>query len=411
VVAGWSEQPPASIQDLNYAIIGLLAAGVSSSEDAMINLARILTSQQSREGGWPLTRGGSSEVFATGQSLYVLRLMGQGDSDPAVARGTQWLIEKQHKDGSWSSAGFGKAEAMWAVLGLVSIDVLSVSVRGIDNGQHVSGQHAIAVQAKDNAGGGVVQVELYVDDLRVHGACGASLTYTWDTAGLEDGKHVVDVRARNARGEVSRRFVEVYAGNVYLTQIGTRFSAGGTEIALRNIGPSDGQNRVKLEVFAGTETEGRVAAGHKLHSMEQAGRQGAMTFQWKGEGASGRELGQKYVARLTYSDRSGRSIQREEVVFVHDTAEAQKQNWAQLEGTLNLPDGAAAQNAMVELVDEQGRVVQRTTSTKTGTYRFRNIQAQEGYKVRVSKKGFSAAAPAAAVQGQDSEVNLDLIAK
>ncbi len=41
---------------------------------------------------------------------------------------------------------------MWAVLGLVSIDVLSVSVAGLEDGQHLGGSVAIRVRAADNGG-------------------------------------------------------------------------------------------------------------------------------------------------------------------------------------------------------------------------------------------------------------------
>lgn len=412
VVSGWKAQPTTSIQDMNYAIMGLLAAGVSSSEQVMVELDRMLAGLQNEDGGWSLFKGSASEPFATGQTLYVLRLMGHGDTDPVVARGTSWLIEHQQADGSWSHAGFGKAEAMWAVLGLVSLDVLSVSVAGIQNGQHVEGTLAIAVEAKDNKGGSVERVEVFVDDIRAYGACSATLTYQWDTAGLQDGKHVIEVRAQNARGDMSRRYVEVYAGNVYLTQIGTRFSGNGTEIALRNLAANDTGNRVKVEIYAGVEKDGRVTAGNKLHSMEEAGRQGAMSFQWKGEGADAQAaMGQKYIAKLTFADKNGQPVQTEEVVFVHDTPEAQRANWAELEGALDLPGGDAAQNAMVELVDEKGQVVQRTVSTREGKFRFKGVKAKDGYQVRVKKEGFSAAAPAQAEQGKASAVDLTLQAQ
>src|SRR5690606_31407084 len=112
---------------------------------------------------------------------------------------------------------------------------------------------------------GVVQVELFVNDIRVAGACGPSLTYAWDTSGLDDGMHIVEARAENARGEVSRRLVEVYAGNVYLTQIGTRFGRGSTEIALRNLAATEDATRVTVDIFTGVEADGRVSAGEKLH--------------------------------------------------------------------------------------------------------------------------------------------------
>lgn len=411
VIATWKDQPPSSSQDINYAIIGMLAAGVSSSEAVMSRLADEMVSRQNPDGGFPLAAGGASSPFATGQTLYALRLMGRSDSDAAIARGTAWLIEHQQSDGSWSSAGFGKAEAMWAVLGLVSVDVLSVSVDGLESGQHVDGVHRLAIHAKDNKGGGVAQIEVYVDDIRVAGACGASLTSALDASGWEDGKHVVEVRATNARGQVSRRFLEVYAGDVYLTQIGTRYSAGTTEIALRNIMAADRENQVEIEILEAEDKDGALVAGKSVHRMSQNGRQGSMSFQWSGEGAGQGGQGQKYLARVRLLDQTGKPVQSEEIEFVHDTLEAQRDNWAQLEGSLALPGGDVAQNAEVELLDDKGRVVGRTTSTKQGKYRFRNIEAKQGYQVRVKKQGFSAVAPAAAAKGEDNKADLQLQAE
>lgn len=413
-VATWKETPPSSMQDMNYAMIGLLGAGVSNAEVALQRLATELGRRQNSDGGFPLHQGGPSSPFATGQTLYALRLMGRSDSDPTVARGTAWLIEHQQENGSWSSSGFGKAEAMWAVLGLVSVDVLSVTVEGLKHGQHVTGLQDLAATARDNKGAGVAQIEMFVDDIRAYGACGAELAHKLDTSGWQAGKHVVEVRATNTRGQVSRRFYDVYAGDVYLTQIGTRYNGSATEISLRNILEADLQSnvRVEVEIYEATDKDGEVVPGAKVHTMSSTGRQGAMSFAWDGTGAgASAQSGQKYVARLSMEDDKGKTLQSEDVVFVHDTLKAQRDNWAQLEGQLALPDGDRAQNAEVELVDEIGRVVARTKSTKAGSFRFRNVKSKKGYKVRVKKDGFAAEAPAAADLGEDNNVDLQLIAE
>jgi squalene-hopene/tetraprenyl-beta-curcumene cyclase len=294
------------------------------------------------------------------------------------------------------------------VLGLVSVDVMSVTVEGLENGQHVAGKHSLAASARDNKGVGVSSVEVFVDDIRAYGVCAAALDHELDTTGWQPGKHVVEVRAHNARGQVSRRFLDVYAGDVYLTQIGTRFTGEGTEISLRNILEADRSSRVEVEIFAAVDKDGDVSAGEKVHSMSRAGRQGSMSFQWDGEGAEGAGSGDKYVARLTMFDERGERVQSEDVVFVHDTLQAQRASWAQLEGQLALPGGDVAQNAEVELVDDAGRVVGRTVSTKQGKFRFRNVKSKKGYKVRVNKQGFAAEAPAAAELGEDNKVDLQL---
>jgi hypothetical protein len=80
-----------------------------------------------------------ANAFATGQTVHALRSLGASDDDPAVARGTRWLVTHQAEDGGWSHGGSGKAEAMWAVFGLVSVDVMSLSLEGVRDGEHAGG--------------------------------------------------------------------------------------------------------------------------------------------------------------------------------------------------------------------------------------------------------------------------------
>jgi hypothetical protein len=407
-IAGWPEGH-SDVQQMNYAIMGLRAAGVGSQEELLAGLARRLLAAQRDDGGWPLQAGGPSAALATGQTLYALRLLGMTDQDAAVARGTSWLIERQRSDGGWSDAGFGKAEAMWAVLGLVSIDVLTVSIAGLADGQHVSGTVAVEIDASDNRGRGVREVQVYVDDIPVQGACGGSLRWDWDTAALGDGKHVVEVRAINAEGKVSRRHLEVYAGDVYLTQIGSRYVGGGTEVSLRNLAAGTDTGTVSLEVFRVVDDGGAAAAGELVRRLEQRGSQGAMRFFWDGtgEGGAAQESG-RYLARLSLRDDDGREIQREELVFVHDTLEAQRAAFGQIQGTLAIDGEGEAANLAVEPVDQLGRVVDRTRSTRTGNYRFRNVDADKKYQVRVDKAGFDAPAPMAAPRRAE-EAQVDLV--
>ena len=178
---------------------------------------------------------------------------------------------------------------------------------------------------------------------------------------------MVEVRAQNARGQVSRRFFDVYAGNIYLTQIGTRYTGAATEISLRNILEAGRSSDVHVEIFTTVDKDGEAVPENKIHTMTRTGRQGAMSFQWNGAGAgASARMGQKYLARLSMVDEQGKRVQSEDVVFVHDTLQAQQASWAQLQGKLALPDGDDAQNAEVELVDERGRVVARTQEHAQG---------------------------------------------
>jgi hypothetical protein len=422
-VAGWPEGGPASIQEINYVTMGLVAAGVGSNEDVMQRLGGMLRRRQHQDGGWALqgapsdgTQGaqGASEPFATGQTLYALRLLGYTEADQEIARGTQWLLARQAEDGGWSHGGFGKAEAMWAVLGLVSVDVLTVSVEGLRDGQRVEGEVALQVEARDNAGGGVVKVEALVDDLLVYGACGPKMAWRWDTRGLSKGKHIVDLRATNARGEVSLRRFEVYAGDVFLTQLGSRFTAEGTELSLRNIGPQDQRAQLQVEIFAAVDKGGVEEAGARVRTLRLAGQQGAQRFVWDGKDEAGvAATGERYIARLRWVDEAGVERQQESLNFVHASAEDQERKYAQIQGALELPNEAAAANVELELVNGAGVVVQRTRSTAGGNYLFRNLKDDQQYKVRVKKEGFVAAesAPIAPAPAAKARADMKLMAE
>ena len=419
-IDGWYKTKPQHIQEVNYAILGLLAAGVGTEEESLKMLRELLLKLQNEDGGWgfninesvkeakprgeqegwnifpgkfnQMVSDGKSNPFATGQTLYTLRMMGMSDSDKSIQKGTKWLMEKQKTDGGWSAAGFGKAEAMWGVLGLVSLDVLSLKVVGITRGMHIEDKLMFGVEAWDNSGAKVVKIEFAVDDIPVHAVCGDDMGHTFDASGLEEGKHILDVRAVNDRGEVSSRRFEVYAGDIYLTQLGSSFTDGGTMISLRNIAPKKLENSVKLEVYSTKEVDGVAKTNKKLRAMGSKGTQGAMTFFWDGKDAKGKasKAGEKYIARLTFIDKDGKTRQTEELEFVHDSYEAQRARYAEVGGQLQFGDDqmAGVANTEVELVDEAGNVVQSTRSTAAGNYRFRNADKKKKYRVRVKKKGY-----------------------
>lgn len=429
VISGWERQAPQDIQEINYATLGLLAAGVGNTEEIMVKLSTRLLSLQGHDGSW----GGGAEArvetnqnlnnlnnfdghagrrisaaYATGQTLYTLRLLGMTDSDEAISKGADWLIKHQNQEGGWSHEGFGKAEAMWAVLGLVSTDVLTIAVENLKSGQHADDRHTFTVRARDNEGGGVQKVMISVDDIPVHGACGGEVTWTFDTSKVEQGKHLIVVSATNIRNEVSRRVFEVYTGDIFMTQLGTRYENGGTTISLRNIAPTAMGNEVQVEILP-TDDNGVVREGAQpVRVIKSTGSQGAMQVFWDGkDGGGSAQASGRYAARLKLVDGKGDVRQTEQVVFINDTAEAQWENYGQIQGKLNFEDGDIAANAELELVDEEGRVVQKAWTTKSGSYRFRNVDADKKYKMRARKSGFAAEsapmAPAAA-----AEVNNDM---
>lgn len=399
----WYESPTQDVQHVNYALLGLLAAGVGSTEKVATDLRDKLLAAQLADGGFPQTFGATeSSALVTGQTLYTLRRMGMNDSEESVQKAVMYLVEAQQPDGGWSDSGAEKAEAMWAVLGLVSTDVLSVNVAGLRNGQHVDGKHAISAAAVDNEGAGVRKVEIAVDDIPVWGSCAAQTAYTLDATKLEKGVHTVDVIATNADGKQAKRRLLVYAGDHYMVNVGTKFTDGGTLLSLRDVAPDAMQHEVELQILK----DGKV-----VQEQKQSGAQGPLSFHWRGETKDGKtaERGD-YTARLVFRDADGKTRQTHDMPFVHDTAAAQQQNYAQVAGKLEFADDKAdIENALVELVDEDGNVVQQTRSTASGSYRFRNVKGKKKYKVRVSKKGWDTKeaelAPAAA---EESKADFEL---
>lgn len=85
-------------------------------------------------------------------------------------------------------------------------------------------------------------------------------------------------------------------------------------------------------------------------------------------------------------------LHKTETYFVHDSEAAQRANFAEIEGQLGMEAASGvglAANAVVELVDEKGRVVQRATSTAQGNFRFKGV-AKGNDEIRTSKAGFKA---------------------
>jgi len=403
-----TDDAPERILELNYAILGLRAAGAQPSETVLRRLEGQLRESQNQDGGWAMSPAAGSDAFSTGQALYALKVLGANDGDRAVRRGGAWLIEHQQTDGGWSQGGARRGEAMWAVLGLVSTDVLSLQVAGIEDGAHLSGRAEIRATASDNGGGQVQRVDISVDDVPQQRACGAEVAYTLDTSRLAAGVHHVDVIATNARGQSSRRRVEIYAGDYYLTRVGTTFADGATVVSLRNVAPSSMRGAVRLRVFR--ENAAGTGRGAEVFSNEQAGTQGAMRFSWDGTLSGGGHAERGRYRAVVEIASAGRTLQSVEVPFVHDTLEAQRASFGEVAGQLRFDGDAPAANTEVELVDDRGNVVQRAQTTHSGQYRFRNLEGGRRYSVRVNRAGFrpAASAPVNAAPGRSEAADLDL---
>jgi hypothetical protein len=136
-----------------------------------------------------------------------------------------------------------------------------------------------------------------------------------------------------------------------------------------------------------------------------------VSFTWDGTRTAQGSLAPdgRYVATLTMRDQAGSALHKVDHVFVHDTPDAQVDNWAQITGRLSFAaDDADAAGAVVELVDKRGLVVGSTKSTRNGQYRFKNI-AEGDYEVRVRKDGFAPqVAPVRAAAGKEEAFDAKL---
>jgi hypothetical protein len=403
-------------QDVAYALMGLVASGAGADEPAVAELARRLTGRQDADGGWGFAKDQASNPYATGQVLYALRRWGMSDGSPTLAKGTSWLLDKQQESGGWSESGFGKAEAMWGVLGLVSVDVVSLGIAGISDGGHVGDGVELVADAKDNGGAGVSKVEIWVDDLLAGGSCGSAAKHRL-AGDLSSGRHIVDVVATSKDGRTSKRRLEVWAGDASLAEVGSRFVDGGTRISARYVAPTRPGAEVELSIFTAADLERSGTGAKAIHASKVPAEQGPVAFHWNGAATGGAAKSEgPYVAVLRAKSADGRVLQEERHLFVNQDPEAAKQRFGEVEGQLNLEAGGGVAadvvgaNAQVELVDERGVVVQRATTTRSGEYRFKNVEAGK-YKVRAAKKaGFAdaeapvEARPAAA----PSRVDMDM---
>jgi len=383
-VAHWKTAPN-DIQRVNYALLGLASAGVGSTEDVIENLKKFILSAQNDDGSWTeMTQ--KKHALTTGQSIYALRQVGMNDSDPAIKRGIAYLLSTQQKNGGWSDGGSEKAAAMWAVLGLVSTDLMSINLSGIKPSQHVEGIETMTIKVKDNEGVGIQKIEIFVDDVFAKKSCKLSTRFSWNTSGLSEGLHTIDFIATNIKGQTTKRRLSVYAGDHYLNGLGTRFTNGKTTISVRDIAPSKLDHNIEFQILESKDD----IAGKVVFKKSMPGIQGALSMRWDGKNQKKKSIkGKEFIAKLLFRNKKGKVLQTISIPFVHENIAAQRKNYANLSGSINFEDGGVDMaNAEVELLDDLGNVVQSVRSTRSGKYQFRNLKDGKKYRVRAKKKGF-----------------------
>jgi ankyrin repeat protein len=102
-----SHAQPRDTQDEAFKLMGLVWSEAPRAEIAA-QTARLRALQRA-DGGWGQTPAMSADAYATGQSLYALRLAGMSPRHAPYEAGVHYLLRNQRTDGSWfiQSRGFG----------------------------------------------------------------------------------------------------------------------------------------------------------------------------------------------------------------------------------------------------------------------------------------------------------------
>jgi ankyrin repeat protein len=95
----WTVKPE-NTESRAYQILGLAWAGEPTAQ--LRPLAEALVAEQRADGGWAQLPAMTSDAYATGQTLYALRVgAGLKKSDTTVERGLRYLLATQLDDGTW----------------------------------------------------------------------------------------------------------------------------------------------------------------------------------------------------------------------------------------------------------------------------------------------------------------------
>jgi squalene-hopene/tetraprenyl-beta-curcumene cyclase len=201
---------------------------------------------------------------------------------------------------------------------------------------------------------------------------------------------VVDLVAINGKGKQSRRRFEVFAGDVFLTEVGAVFDEASqqTKVSLRNIADPKHEGRVEVEFWSLEEKKDTPKARVFVTSVKA--EPGAMQVAWDGRDEKKKDLPRgRYLAKVNFKDAAGKVRQTESALFLHDSDRVQRETYGEVEGNLSLGAlGIGSSNTFVDLVDDDGKVIQTARSTEQGNYRFKNVTPGK-YKVRARKEGYA----------------------
>jgi energy-coupling factor transport system substrate-specific component len=115
-----------------FGILALRAAGTSRSATSLSRAVRALTAGQNGDGGFPMLRGGRSEIDITASALQALVAVRGRDAGRQARRAAAWLRRQQRPDGGFPLSPRGASNAQstaFAIQGLVATGVRPERIR------------------------------------------------------------------------------------------------------------------------------------------------------------------------------------------------------------------------------------------------------------------------------------------
>jgi uncharacterized repeat protein (TIGR01451 family) len=161
------------------------------------NLSAILPS------GWTASFGSSSLTINPGASASTTLLV----TSPTTAAAGSYTITVRATD---SAAPTFTASASVIVAIQTTPDTIppAVSILSPMNGSTVGRKVSIQAKASDDVG--VSKMELYIDGVRTLVKNSNSITWSWNTANVSKGQHVIKAKAYDGAGNVGEKSITVY---------------------------------------------------------------------------------------------------------------------------------------------------------------------------------------------------------
>jgi energy-coupling factor transport system substrate-specific component len=109
-----------------FGVLALRAAGTPRAATSLSRAARALIAGQNRDGGFPMLRGGRSEIDITASALQALVAVRGRDAGRPARRAAAWLRRQQRPDGGFPlspGAASNAQSTAFAIQGLVAVGV------------------------------------------------------------------------------------------------------------------------------------------------------------------------------------------------------------------------------------------------------------------------------------------------